>query len=269
MTNIENQLNTQLNNFSNLLTKSDAIIRKYKHFETSYAVDASSAHGSPQFRIRDTTTGKRTYAKVSDMPMVKKLVQMDYDLKVNASIKKQHKVLERFLKQYNPHSVVDVYEHFCTSKQNLISPLLMPDKEYIEKWLGDHPGELNPSFPEERIYQTNRGEMVRSKSEKILADLFLKYGIPYQIEPALTLKGYRYTINPDFVLLNVHTRQTKYWEHFGRLDLDSYASKNFKKIAAYEKNGFFIGDNLIITMESDSDHLDTKIVEEKIRQHLL
>lgn len=116
-------------------------------------------------------------------------------------------------------------------------------------------------------YYTSRGGFVRSKSEKIIADALEKYNIPYQYEPVLEL-GYN-TVYPDFVVLNVRTRKTIYWEHLGIVSDMEYATKNFIKIQNYEKNGYLLGKDLIITMESSDIPMNIKLVEQKIKEFLL
>ncbi|MBR5953238.1 MAG: hypothetical protein IKZ85_08190 [Pseudobutyrivibrio sp.] len=80
--------------------------------------------------------------------------------------------------------------------------------------------------------------------------------------------GYN-TIYPDFVALNIRTRKTIYWEHLGIVADIEYATKNFKKIQGYEKNGYLLGRDLIITMESAEAPIDVKLVEKKIKEFLL
>lgn len=53
----------------------------------------------------------------------------------------------------------------------------------------------------EPVILTNRGERVRSKSEKIIADCFFRKGIPYKYECPLYLKGLG-IIYPDFTILS-------------------------------------------------------------------
>ena len=77
------------------------------------------------------------------------------------------------------------------------------------------------------------------------------------------------TVYPDFVALNLRTRKTIYWEHLGMTSDIEYAVKNFKKIQAYEKYGYWQGRDLITTMESSDEPIDVKLVEEKIREFLL
>ena len=60
------------------------------------------------------------------------------------------------------------------------------------------------------VILTEKGERVRSKSEKILADLFYKRNIPYKYEKPLYLKEYG-TIYPDFTFLSKRFGQEIYW----------------------------------------------------------
>ncbi len=87
--------------------------------------------------------------------------------------------------------------------------------------------------------------------------------MPFQYEARLELFD-GYSIYPDFVVLNVRKRKTIYWEHLGLISDPEYARKNYLKIQMYEKGGFEIGDNLIITMESDIYKFDVRDIERKI-----
>ena len=64
---------------------------------------------------------------------------------------------------------------------------------------------------------TAKGERVRSKSEKILADYFYSRKIPYHYEKPLHLRGYG-IVYPDFTLLSRKTRREVYWEHEGLVE---------------------------------------------------
>ena len=148
-----------------------------------------------------------------------------------------------------------------------IDPIIEPIDEYIKDWLESHPGGMNP-YDDPPDLETERGEFVRTKSEKILADTFYKLGIPYQYEPEFVLKN-GYCKYPDFILLNVIHRKTYYWEHMGLTDEYDYATKNFKKLLVYERNGLVLGDNLILSLETDDMALDMKMVHKKIQDYLL
>jgi hypothetical protein len=53
------------------------------------------------------------------------------------------------------------------------------------------------------------------------------------------------------------------------VDAEEYAIRNFPKIYAYEKIGLIQGKNLIISMETEKQPLDLKLVNEKIEMYLM
>lgn len=113
---------------------------------------------------------------------------------------------------------------------------------------------------------TDKGEPVRSKSEKIIADKMNKKGVPYVYEQPLLFNGYCYIV-PDFKVLNRKTRKEIYWEHLGMMDDADYVEKAIKKIELYEKNGIFQGDKLIVTYETKEHPLNVKHVDKMIGQY--
>ena len=143
----------------------------------------------------------------------------------------------------------------------------MPDEEFIMLWHEKYIGEEN-SIEISMPYATNRGERVRSKSEKILADLFNSYGLVYCYEPHIVLYNGQ-KCYPDFAILNIRERKTYYWEHFGLASDDNYSEKNLEKLAKYEKSGIILGENLIISTESSGVSLDIYLIEKKIKDFLL
>ena len=74
---------------------------------------------------------------------------------------------------------------------------------------------------------------------------------------------------PDFVLLNVKTRKTIYWEHFGLASDVEYSNKNLEKLYFYEKEGMRVGENFVYTIETAANPIDVAVVEEKIQKYLL
>ena len=171
-------------------------------------------------------------------------------------------VLTRFLKNYGVNAMANLYENLCEGRKAVVTPIEVPDALYVEKWLEEHRGEQNP-YPEQGKYETEQGEYVRSKSEKILADTFYKMKVPYRYEARLSL-GPNCNAYPDFTCLNVRKRRTIYWEHLGLLNVDAYASKNYEKLALYEKNGILLGDTLMISFETEECPLNTAVLRKKI-----
>ena len=125
------------------------------------------------------------------------------------------------------------------------------------------------SFEEENpVIYTEKGERVRSKSEKILADYLYRHGIPYKYERPLYLEGFG-IVYPDFTILARKTGEEIYWEHNGKMDDPVYARSAVKKIETYEKNNIFPGEKLILTYETDRTVLHTKTIERLAKKYLL
>ena len=80
-------------------------------------------------------------------------------------------------------------------------------------------------------YRTVRGELVRSKSEVVIADLLYANGINYRYEEALYAHGG--TRYPDFTIYDDPTGTTYYWEHLGMLDNAFYRRRWNQKLSWY------------------------------------
>jgi hypothetical protein len=94
------------------------------------------------------------------------------------------------------------------------------------------------------LHTTARGDVVRSKSEVILAELFITREIEYAYERKLAFADgtYRY---PDFTIDDDATGLTVYWEHLGMLGDSEYAKRWERKREWYASHG---------VLEASPDH---------------
>ena len=118
-------------------------------------------------------------------------------------------------------------------------------------------------FDEKLIHKTARGELVRSKSEVIIADALFHNGLEYQYEPELVLEGK--VKRPDFRIIDADTGDEWYWEHCGMMSDVKYAKRWHEKEAFYAKNGIIRGKNLIVTEEYAGEGLDSHMIDEIIK----
>jgi len=86
------------------------------------------------------------------------------------------------------------------------------------------------------IHRTERGELVRSKSELVIADKLHARGIDYAYEQPLVLPNGR-TRYPDFTIADHARGVTFYWEHLGMLDDPGYRARWERKRDEYLKCG--------------------------------
>lgn len=265
MENFAMQLKHQSDYLEKLIRKVDGRIRTCTVPENQKVCVTNHKSGFQYYDV--DKDGKRTYLKKENMAMVTAVVQRDYDRAVMKTLLDARYRIDRFLRQYDMDAIEDVYNKLCNARKVLVTPIIEPDELFIQSWKQKHVGHQN-DYPAATTFLTEQGEKVRSKSEKILADLFQKYEIPYAYEPQLCLENGKY-FYPDFALLNVRTRKTIYWEHFGLITDGTYASKAMQKLHAYEKDGLIIGENLLFSMESEVNPLDVRSVECKIEKNLL
>ena len=113
------------------------------------------------------------------------------------------------------------------------------------------------------IYRTERGELVRSKSEWIIADKLHAASIDYQYEQPLVLAGIERF--PDFTIVDDDSGSTWYWEHNGMLSDKDYLKRWERKLAAYREQGILRleeggGENgtLLVTEEQAGTGLDAE-----------
>lgn len=94
-----------------------------------------------------------------------------------------------------------------------------------------------------KIHDALSGDMVRSKSEVIIANLLHKGGAPFYYEKLL-LAGDGTMRLPDFTLSC--RGEAFYWEHLGLLDQTQYAAELERKRAWYQR---WFPDRLVVTQE--------------------
>jgi hypothetical protein len=86
------------------------------------------------------------------------------------------------------------------------------------------------------IHRTERGDLVRSKSELVIADKLHARGIDYAYERPLILADGRVRY-PDFTIADAARGITVFWEHLGMLGDPSYRARWERKLAAYRQAG--------------------------------
>lgn len=135
-------------------------------------------------------------------------------------------------------------------------------------------GEKGSTFLEDRlIHLTDRGDLVRSKSEVIIADHLHRAGIPYTYERSLTFDGaLRF---PDFTIEDEDTGITYYWEHCGMLADPGYLRRWKAKLVWYRDHGILPheeggGPNgtLIVTKDTMQGGISSRQIAQLIKQVL-
>ena len=100
------------------------------------------------------------------------------------------------------------------------------------------------------IYETKKGELVRSKSELIIANLLFENDLDYRYEEEYKGKKVRGSMFPDFQF-NLLDGEIIVWEHLGLLTEEAYNSQWQYKKEWYLKNGLISNETLFLSYEED------------------
>ncbi len=207
------------------------------------------------------------YVKKEDTHLLQQLAQQNYNKKILNEINKELDGIEKMLKMYHPENLMSIYTHMAKGRRELLTPWVQSDDEYRKQWFdAPYKGKSFESCIQE-IY-TERGERVRSKSEKIIADKLYRMGIPYKYEYPLPMAGIG-NVYPDFTCLHMAMRKEILWEHCGMMGDEKYAKEALRKIDTYARNGYYPGKNIIYTFESAEYSLNTLVIDEIIKAYFL
>lgn len=226
----------------------------------------SSSNNSSQFYSYISGKGKK-YIRKKDINIACNLAQRDYEIDVANRIKMISSEIDSLKESIKKFSLEGAYDDLSLAKKSLIKPIYEKPDLYVKRWQ-EEVYETKPILEGTKTFETEKGELVRSKSEKMIADKLYYLNIPYKYETKLYLKGFGY-VYPDFKILSVKYRKEYYLEHFGMMDDIEYAMKATKKIKTYENSGYIMGKNIIYTFETSDSTFDPKILNNYIYEYIL
>ena len=228
-------------------------------------VQAHEGRKLQYYQVTSRGDTKGSYIPHSQLELAKRLAQKQYDQKLIKYLRREVAALDQLLAAADP-KIQSLYDTQCRARRLLITPVTLPDDQFAELWQKVE-WKGHPFAPDADVYTTSKHEKVRSKSECIIADALARNNIPYRYEFPLKLKNGD-ICHPDFLCLNLRTRQEFIWEHFGMMDSPDYLERTIKKLNTFAENKIFPGKNLIITMESKKNRLKTEQVESLINEFL-
>ncbi|MBE5836175.1 MAG: hypothetical protein E7309_16350 [Butyrivibrio sp.] len=263
-----------MNGLKELLRNEKEILQTIKHVVDNRLKDV------PDGALRITSTRKSQiqymhctehdkngqFIKKENQELAFKLAQKSYDQKIQKLVDRRLKQIQKLDEEYDDNEIEKIYDQLHPVRQMLVTPVKKPWEQLLAEWKNiPYVGkEFSENIP---VIYTKKGERVRSKSEKIIADTFNDLGIEYKYECPLKLNGVG-TVYPDFTILRKRDGKEVYWEHDGRMDDPLYAEQAVRKINSYIANGYFPGDNLIVSVESSGNVLNDRIIKCMISKYI-
>ena len=228
------------------------------------SLQVSKSNGVFQYYI--FKNGKHSYIRKKNLQLARAIAQKDYNKKMETYIKKNILALKTFMKHYTPQKCENYFLKMPAARRVLIAPFFLDKETYAKQWQA-RKYDPKKDQPEGNFY-TKKDEHVRSKSEVIIADTLGSKRIPYHYEAPLKINS-NLTLYPDFLCLNKRTRQEFYWEHCGMMDDFEYSGNLATRLSIYAQKNIILGKNLILTMETRKQQLNTKDIEKVIEALLV
>lgn len=256
----------------------EMLLEEQARLEEIVKIAKKELESAPKGKLRLSKKGERTqyyyieedktetYIRKGNETLISRLAQKPYDEEVIKLAKRRLQQIKKITKDYSDNEIEEIFYKQHPARQRFIQPIEPTWEERLEEWMQkEYAGkEFSVEAP---VIFTEKGERVRSKSEKILADYFAKQGIAYKYEKPLYLKGMG-TIYPDFTFLSKKTGEEIYWEHNGMMNDPVYARNAIRKWGAYLQNGIFQGERLILTYETEQNVLNTAIIKSLVEKYL-
>ncbi len=206
-------------------------------------------------------SGKKTYLGTAANENVKALQRRRFLEKSIQRIDCNLKLMNQYMRQYQPIDRLSVLQAL---------PSAYHDTEDLRLSAGDweqEPYDKSTQYPEWLTHQTLKGELVRTKSEALVANLLYNKGIPYHYEENLKLpEG---VIAPDFKIVVRSENRFKLLEHCGLLGSDKYVRRFNWKLQTYIRNGYIPWRDVFFTFDDPHGSIDTKAISQMMDNYFL
>lgn len=197
---------------------------------------------------QQTEDGDTRYIPRSEESLAKQLAFKKYlELQIE-ELEATLKAVELFRKRMSRHhnkAARFLYENEGAGR--LLKDCFPVQNAPLAAWAAQPPSDSAP-HQEMRNQKCRSGHIVRSKSERMIANALFTARIPFRYEDPLILGGV--TVHPDFTIRHPATGEYLYWEHFGMMDKPAYAGRASQALTLYANNGYYPFHNLIVTFEA-------------------
>jgi len=134
----------------------------------------------PQYYLRKNKQHKNgKYLQKTQIAQIKQLAQQRYNLQCIEKIEEEIRLIEGLLGKIKKNKIIETEygKVFKSERRSLLETVTLPNSEYAEQWQSiSYKGK--DTWQEGAIFQTARGEKVRSKSEVLIADTLQRFEVP-------------------------------------------------------------------------------------------
>lgn len=220
-----------------------------------------------------TVKGKRYYRRLEDgeyiyignrdQTGVRDLQQRRFWETMLKHVKANQRLMEDYLRRYRTTDPAAVMASLPKVYQNEDFPSF-PNSFDFAKWEVEA-YEKSDVRPDKLQHRTLKGDMVRSKSEAIIANLLYDRRIPYRYEENLVLGNE--LIAPDFKIAVRTENRFKLLEHCGMISDPIYREKFKRRLEQYILNGYMPWRDVFFTFDDIDGNIDTQAIQRMIETY--
>ena len=207
--------------------------------------------------------GKQIYIPKKERKFAEKLAARKYLEHLHEDLLHEKNAIEFYMRHHKEGNADKMLTQM-PEYQELLKPYFKVLSDELYEWQ-QSPNNYSKKYPQQLKHKTASGNIVRSKSEVLIDMQLYKHKIPFQYEAPLYLGDEIFY--PDFTIRHPHTGKVFYWEHFGKMDNESYAKRTIAKLRFYVDHGIIPGGQLITTYETLERPLSLETVENVIREN--
>ncbi len=215
-------------------------------------------------RITETRGVKRYvfYIPKSMKKFATRAIERDYLENLLKGVNEIVDTLEGYLADVEPYIKKEKCMLSHLDRSSLLTAEEAAMREELMEWAYDE-YETNQTHPEHKVFETKKGDYVRSKSEQKFANMLYDAGIPYRYEMKQVINGNEHYT--DFAMRQPLTGKYYMHEHFGLMDSKSYMYKTIDRLEDYFADGYLIGKDFFVTMETKTRPVTDKEFEQIIK----
>ena len=188
-------------------------------------------------------------------------IEIQNKLLLREDIQRELSKLESIWKyNYNGQTPIDIEPRKITRRLfRSADDSVVIDGEFFESLKND----ANPNHRESKTFYYN-GTYYRSAAEVDIARVYTENGIPFKYEPEIWLKGLKYPVYTDFVILIRELDLCKFHEHFGMKNSADYNRITATKYINYSGAGLQPELDIFYTYDTDDVPFDTRSLMTKL-----
>lgn len=248
--------------YDHMLKQASNINKKLSQYEGCHIVCRKrDSHVYFSERYRHDDGDLKEIGITKDKDRVYALTHAEYLRQQLDILENNMKVIEICLNKYQDPSPAEIEKRLAVKCPNLpVAKILFSKKD---TWNKD-PYVKNPFYKEHLQFVTTNGLVVRSKSEKEIANNLEAFNIMFRYDALIQCAYANYYA--DFLIKRPND-SLLIWEHFGREDDEEYMRKNSIRIRHYINEGYRPWKDLIWTL--DSDIKDGRVIKHIIKRFIL